>query len=65
MRSVNHIGNLESGVLWEFDPVIRESGHCRRSLSVINGLLCFVFVVAGAAAFCFDDVALSGRTELA
>jgi len=62
---VNHIGNLESCVLWKFDPVIRESGHYRRSISVINGLLCFVFVVAGAVAFYFDNVTLPGRTELA
>ncbi len=52
-------------MLWEFDPVIRKSGHYRRSLSVINGLLCFVFVVAGAVAFYFDNVTLPGRTGLA
>ncbi len=51
--------------MWKFDPVIRESGHYRRSLSVIHGLLCFVFVVAGAVAFYFDNVTLPGRTALA
>lgn len=51
--------------MWKFDPVIRDSGHYRRSFSVINGLLCFVFVVAGAVAFYFDNVTLPGRTELA
>ena len=52
-------------MLWEFDPVIRKSGHYRRSLSVINGLLCFVFLVAGTVAFYFDNVTLPGRTGLA
>ncbi|WP_144820873.1 hypothetical protein [Marinobacter piscensis] len=52
-------------MLWKFDPVIRESGHYRRSLSVINGLLCFVFVIAGVVAFYFDNMTLPGRLELA
>lgn len=55
---------MEICVLWKFDPVIREPGHYRRSLSFIHGLLCFVFVVAGMAAFYFDNVTLPGRTEL-
>ena len=62
---VNHTDKLESCVLWKYDPVIRESGHYRRRLSFINGLLCFVFLVAGAVAFYFDNVTLPGRTELA
>lgn len=51
--------------MWKFDPVIRDSGHYRRRLSFINGLLCFVFLVAGTVAFYFDNVTLPGRTELA
>lgn len=49
----------------EFDPVIRDSGYYRRRLSVIYGLLTFVFLVAGSVAFYFDSVTLPGRTGMA
>lgn len=62
---VNHTGNLESRILWKFDPVIRNASYYRRRWSFINGLFSFVFLVAGAVAFYFDNVTLPGRTGLA
>ena len=51
--------------MWKFDPVIRDAGYYRRRLSLISGLLSFVFLVAGAVAFYFDNVTLPGRMGLA
>ena len=65
MLRVNHTGNLESRALWKFDPVIRDASYYRRRWSFINGLFSFVFLVAGAVAFYFDNVTLPGRTGLA
>ena len=65
MLRVNHTGNLESRILWKFDPVIRNASYYRRRWSFINGLFSFVFLVAGTVAFYFDNVTLPGRTGLA
>ncbi|NWO06318.1 MAG: hypothetical protein HLX50_11655 [Alteromonadaceae bacterium] len=51
--------------MWKYDPVLRDAAYYRRRFSFINGLLSFVFLVAGSVAFYFDNVTLPGRTGLA